>query len=58
MRFKNLEGKLERESSKRTISTNGGVGLLQTVSKSDIISRCANKEAKPRRRVDTRQCAR
>ena len=31
-RFKNLEGKLERESSKRTISASGGLGLLQMVS--------------------------
>ena len=27
MRFKNLEGKPKRESSKRTISANGGFGL-------------------------------
>ena len=31
MRFKNLEGKLERKSLKRTISTSGGLGLLQNV---------------------------
>ena len=28
-RFKNLEGKSERESPKRTISASGGFGLLQ-----------------------------
>ena len=28
-RFKNLEGKLERESPKRTISASGGLGPLQ-----------------------------
>ena len=29
MRFKNLEGKLERESPKRTISASDGLGSLQ-----------------------------
>ena len=34
-RFKNLEGKPERESPKRTISASGGSGLLQMVSELD-----------------------
>ena len=46
--FKNLEGKPERESPKRTISANGGLGLLQLVSEPDT-GRCASKEAKPQR---------
>ena len=33
--LKNLEGKSERESPKRTISTSGGLGLLQMVSELD-----------------------
>ena len=35
-----------RESPKRTISTSGGLGLLQMVSESDI-GRCASKDASP-----------
>ena len=35
MHFKNLEGKLGRESPKRTISASGGLGLLQMVSEPD-----------------------
>ena len=35
MRFKNLERKLERENSKRTIFASGGLGLLQMVSEPD-----------------------
>ena len=48
MRFKNLEGKPERESSKRTISFNGGLGLLQMVSKVDT-GWYASEDAEPRR---------
>ena len=48
MRFKNLKGKPERESSKRIISTSGGLGLLQMVSKSNI-GWCASKDAEPQR---------
>ena len=55
-RFKNLEGKLERESPKRTVSTSGGLGLLQLVSEPDT-ERCASEEAEHRRGVDTRRCA-
>ena len=32
MRFKNLEAKPERESSRKTISASGGIGRLQMVS--------------------------
>ena len=32
MRFKNLEGKFERKSPKRTISASGGLRLLQMIS--------------------------
>ena len=46
-----------RESPNRTISTSGGLGLLQMVSESDI-ERCANEETKLRRRANTRPCAR
>ena len=56
MRFKNLEGKPERESLKRTISASGGLGALQIVSKPNT-GQCANKESEPRREVDTRRCA-
>ena len=56
MRFKNLEGKPERESPKRTISASGGLGPLQIVSEPDT-RRCASEEAVPRRGVDMRQCA-
>ena len=48
MRFKNLEGKPERKSPKRTISASGGLGLLQMVSEPDT-ERCASKEAEIRR---------
>ena len=56
MRFKNLEGKSERESPKRTMSASGGLGLLQMISKLDI-RRCASEETKLQRGVDTRRCA-
>ena len=46
MRFKNLEEKLERKSSKRAISASGGLGLLQMVLELDV-ERCASKEAEP-----------
>ena len=48
MRFKNIEGKLERESSKKTISTSGGLLLLQMLSEPNI-GRCASEGADPRR---------
>ena len=51
MRFKNLEEKPERKIPKRTISTSGGLGLLQMVSKPDI-GRCASEDARPRRGVN------
>ena len=56
MRFKNLEGKPERESPKRTISASGGLGPLQRVSEPDT-GRGANEEAVPQRGVDMRRCA-
>ena len=56
MRFKNLERKPERESSKRTIFASSGLGPLQMVSESDT-GRCVSEEVVPRRGVDTRQCA-
>ena len=43
MCFKNLEGKSERKSPKKTIFVSGGLGLLQMVSESDI-RRCVNEE--------------
>ena len=46
----------ERENSKWTISTSGGLGPLQMVSEPDT-RRCASEEAEPCRGVDTRQCA-
>ena len=55
-RFKILERKFERESSKRTIPARGGLGRLQTISEPDI-RRCASEEAEPRRGMDMRQCA-
>ena len=45
-RFKNLEGKLERESPKRTVFASGGLGLLQMVSELDT-GLCASEEAEP-----------
>ena len=47
MRFKNLEGKPERENPKRTISTSGRLGPLQMISEPHI-GRCANEETEPR----------
>ena len=44
MRFKNIEGKPERESPKRTISACCGLELLQMVSEQDT-GWCANKDA-------------
>ena len=54
--FKNLEGKPERESPKRTISASGGLEQLQMISEPDT-KRCASEKAESRRGVDTRQCA-
>ena len=51
MRFKNLEGKPERESPRRTISSNGELGLLQMVLESDT-GRCASEDAVPPKGVD------
>ena len=48
MRFKNLEGKPERESPKRTIFVSGGFGPLQMVSELDT-ERYASEEAVPRK---------
>ena len=44
MRFNNLEGNLERENSKRTIFSSGGLGLLQMVSEPN---KCASEDAEP-----------
>ena len=44
MRFKNLEGKPEKESPKRTISASSGLEPLQIISEIDI-GRCASEEA-------------
>ena len=46
MCFKNLEGKLERKSSKRTISPRGGLGLLQIILEPDN-GQCASKNTGP-----------
>ena len=51
MYFKNLEGKPERESPKRTISTSGGLGLLQMVSEPDT-EWCASEDVGLPRGVD------
>ena len=48
MHFKNLEGKLERESPKRTVFASGGLGLLQMVLEPDT-RQCASKDVEPRR---------
>ena len=40
-----------RNGSKRTISANGGLGLLQMVSEPDI-GRCASEDAGPPKKVD------
>ena len=45
-----------RESSKKTISASGGIGLLQMVSEPDTV-RCASEDAESRRGVDTGWCA-
>ena len=45
------EGKLERESPKRTIYVSGGLGLLQMVLELDI-GRCASEDAGVPRGVD------
>ena len=52
---KNLEGKLEKKISKKTISTSSGLGLLQIVLEPDT-EQCANEDTKPWRGVDTEQC--
>ena len=43
-RFKNFEGKLERENPKRTIYASGGLGVLQMVLE-PYTERCARKKA-------------
>ena len=48
-RFKNLEGKPERESPKKTIFTNGGLGLLQMISEPDT-RRYASEDTEPEER--------
>ena len=48
MHFKNLEGKLERESPKRTISTSGELGLLQMVLEPGI-GQCTNEKVEPQK---------
>ena len=64
MRFKNLEGKLERKNSKRIISASGGFGPLQMVyHQSQTLGQVpvmgslekgtsGNKDAEPQREVD------
>ena len=49
--FKNLEGKPERKSPKRTISVSGGLGMLQMVSE-PVIGRCVSEDVGPPREVD------
>ena len=51
MRFKNFEGKPERESPKRTISASGGFGLLQMILELDI-GQCVNEDVGPPRGLD------
>ena len=46
--LKTLRGSRKRESSKRTLSTSGGLRLLQMISEPDT-GRYANEEAKPGR---------
>ena len=46
MCFRNLEGKFERESPRRTISPSGGLGSLQMALLLDT-ERCASEEAEP-----------
>ena len=48
MRFRNLEGKPEKKSSKRTISASSEFGSLQMVSEPGT-GRYASKEAEPQR---------
>ena len=55
MCFRNLEGKPERKSPKKTISANGGPGLLQIVSEAGT-KRCASEEVEPQKGVNTRRC--
>ena len=45
-----------RKSPKRTISVNGGLGLLQMISKPDI-EQCASEDVETRRGVDIGWCA-
>ena len=54
-RLKNIEGKPERESPKRTISVSDGLGALQMVSEPNT-GRCASEEADPQRGMYTRRC--
>ena len=49
--FQNLEGKLSRKSSKKTICASGGFELLQMVSEPDT-GWCANEDAGPPKGVD------
>ena len=46
MCFENLEGKPERESSKRIIFASGGLGLLQMVLELDT-GQCASEDTGP-----------
>ena len=55
MRFKNYEGKSERESPKRTISASSRLGPLQMVSESHWVM-CQRGGCSPKE-VDTRRCA-
>ena len=55
MRFKNLEGKAERESPKRAISASDGLGTLQMIIEPDT-RQCTSEEVVSRKGVDTRQC--
>ena len=51
MHFKNLEGRLGRESPKRIIYASGGLKSLEMVSEPDT-GRCASKDAGPSGEVD------
>ena len=50
-RFKNFEGKSERENPERIISADGGLGLLQMVSEPDT-GRCASEDIELQKRMD------
>ena len=55
MRLKNLEGKSERESPKKTISTSGGLELFQLV-QSQTPSDVPVRRMSPEGGLDTRRC--